>query len=114
MYNGPPAITSSIFETSARPIVRFGMPLNESSGAARQPDAAVPFNRPFIAGREVEYIQQAIANGQISGDGVFTKRCQSILEELVGCQRALLTTSCTDALEMAALLLEIQPGDEVI
>ena len=90
------------------------MPLHESSAAARQPDAAIPFNLPFIAGREVEYIQQAIANGRISGDGVFTKRCQSILEEVVGCQRALLTTSCTDALEMAALLLEIQPGDEVI
>jgi dTDP-4-amino-4,6-dideoxygalactose transaminase len=90
------------------------MSLHESSASARQADVAIPFNRPFISGRELEYIQQAIARGQISGDGVFTKRCQKLLEETVGCKRALLTTSCTDALEMAALLLEIQPGDEVI
>jgi len=59
-------------------------------------------------------MRQAIANFQISGDGPFTSRCQQLLEELVGCSRAFLTTSCTDALEMAALLLDIQPGDEVI
>lgn len=90
------------------------MSLNAPSAAARQPDAAIPFNRPFVSGKELQYIQQAIANGQISGDGFFTRRCQNLLEEVVGCKRALLTTSCTDALEMAALLLEIQPGDEVI
>jgi dTDP-4-amino-4,6-dideoxygalactose transaminase len=90
------------------------MSLNEQSAASRQPQAAISFNRPFVAGHELQYIQQAIFNGHISGDGPFTKRCQSLLEELVGCKRALLTTSCTDALEMSALLLEIQPGDEVI
>jgi len=74
----------------------------------------IPFNRPFISGREFEFIQQAIDNWQISGDGTFTKRCHALLESELGIPRALLTTSCTHALEMVALLLEIKPGDEVI
>jgi dTDP-4-amino-4,6-dideoxygalactose transaminase len=74
----------------------------------------IPFNRPYSTGMEFEYIRQAIASGHISGDGAFTRKCQSLLEEITGCRRALLTTSCTDALEMTALLLNIQPGDEVI
>jgi dTDP-4-amino-4,6-dideoxygalactose transaminase len=74
----------------------------------------IPFNRPYISGNEFEYIRQAIEQGQISGDGPFSKKCQTLLEEITGCSRALLTTSCTDALEMAALLLNIAPGDEVI
>jgi len=89
------------------------MALNEPSAAARQ-RLKIPFNRPFTTGREFEYIQEAICGGHISGDGPFTKRCQTLLEEVVGCRRALLTTSCTDALEMSALLLDIRPGDEVI
>jgi dTDP-4-amino-4,6-dideoxygalactose transaminase len=74
----------------------------------------VDFNRPVIVGREFEYMQQAIKNAHISGDGPFTKKCHAFLEEQLGVSKALLTTSCTHALEMAALLLEIQPGDEVI
>jgi dTDP-4-amino-4,6-dideoxygalactose transaminase len=72
------------------------------------------FNRPAVTGREIEYIQQAIGQGTISGDGTFTKRCHEALERITGARKALLTTSCTHALEMAALLLEIQPGDEVV
>lgn len=74
----------------------------------------IPFNRPSFAGREFEYIQQAITSWHISGDGVFTKKCHALLEQELGVPKALLTTSCTHALEMAALLLDIQPGDEVI
>ncbi|MEE8261767.1 MAG: dTDP-4-amino-4,6-dideoxygalactose transaminase, partial [Gammaproteobacteria bacterium] len=75
---------------------------------------AIPFNRPYSAGNEPVYIAEAIANGQISGDGLFTRKCQAFLEEQLGVSKALLTTSCTHALEMAAFLLEIRPGDEVI
>ncbi len=74
----------------------------------------IPFNKPCLVGNELTFIAQAIENGQISGDGSYTKRCQEILERELRVPKALLTTSCTDALEMAALLLEIQPGDEVI
>jgi dTDP-4-amino-4,6-dideoxygalactose transaminase len=81
------------------------------------PEPAAPpirFNQVCLAGRELEYMAQAVAHGHVSGDGPFTRRCHTSLERLVGCRKALLTTSCTHALEMAALLLEIQPGDEVI
>ena len=74
----------------------------------------IPFNKPSFVGHERQYIEQAIANGQISGDGEFTRRCHGFLEHELGVAKALLTTSCTHALEMAALLLNIQPGDEVI
>lgn len=74
----------------------------------------VPFNRPFVAGKEFEYIQQAIDRMHISGDGYFSARCSKLLEELLGAPRVLLTTSCTHALEMASLLLDIGHGDEVI
>ena len=74
----------------------------------------VDFNRPVILGKELEYIQQAIDNGHISGDGPFTKKCHTFLERELSVPKALLTTSCTHALEMAALLLDIQPGDEII
>jgi dTDP-4-amino-4,6-dideoxygalactose transaminase len=74
----------------------------------------IPFNRPHLAGREHEYILEALANGQLSADGPFTKRCTSWLEQATGSAQALLTHSCTAALEMIALLLEIEPGDEVI
>jgi dTDP-4-amino-4,6-dideoxygalactose transaminase len=74
----------------------------------------VDFNRPVVVGKEFEYMQQAVENGHISGDGPFTKKCHAFLENELGIPKALLTTSCTHALEMAAILLEIQPGDEVI
>jgi dTDP-4-amino-4,6-dideoxygalactose transaminase len=76
--------------------------------------AHIPFNRPSLVGKEFEYMQEAIANWHISGDGPFTKRCNALLQEALGVPNVLLTTSCTHALEMAALLLDIQPGDEVI
>jgi dTDP-4-amino-4,6-dideoxygalactose transaminase len=78
------------------------------------PEIRVDFNRPVIVGRELEYMKQAIENGHISGDGPFTKKCHAFLEKELGTQKALLTTSCTHALEMSAILLELQPGDEVI
>jgi dTDP-4-amino-4,6-dideoxygalactose transaminase len=74
----------------------------------------VPFNRPSLTGAEFAYIKQAIDTMHISGDGGFTKRCQRFLEEALGVPRVLLTTSCTHALEIAALLLELKPGDEVV
>src|SRR5216683_1042724 len=74
----------------------------------------IPFNRASLAGNEFRYIFQALENGHISGDGGFTKRCHEFLEKELGVGKALLTTSCTHALEMAALLLDLQPGDEVI
>jgi dTDP-4-amino-4,6-dideoxygalactose transaminase len=73
-----------------------------------------PYNKPFVTGREHGYIQQAIENLHLSGDGEFTKRCHRWLEKSVGVPKALLTHSCTGALEMAALLADLQPGDEVI
>jgi dTDP-4-amino-4,6-dideoxygalactose transaminase len=74
----------------------------------------VPFNRASLAGAELEYIRRAIETMHVSGDGEFTKRCHRVLEEALGVRKALLTTSCTHALEMAALLLELKPGDEVV
>ena len=74
----------------------------------------IPFNRPFIAGKEFEYIRQAIENTHLCGDGSFTRKCHALLEQALSIPKALLTTSCTHALEMAALLLDIQPGDEII
>jgi dTDP-4-amino-4,6-dideoxygalactose transaminase len=74
----------------------------------------IPFNRPFATGDEVEYIRTAIAAPKLSGDGSFTAECHRLLEKSLGIQKVLLTTSCTHALEMAALLLNIGPGDEVI
>jgi dTDP-4-amino-4,6-dideoxygalactose transaminase len=74
----------------------------------------INFNQPTIVGRELEYMQQAVNNFHISGDGEFSKKCHALLERELGVSKVLLTTSCTHALEMAALLLDIQPGDEVI
>jgi dTDP-4-amino-4,6-dideoxygalactose transaminase len=74
----------------------------------------IPFNRASLAGDELRFMEEAIANGHISGDGPFTKRCEAELEQLLGAPRVLLTTSCTHALELAALLLDVEPGDEVI
>ncbi|MBM9915597.1 MULTISPECIES: dTDP-4-amino-4,6-dideoxygalactose transaminase [Stenotrophomonas] len=74
----------------------------------------IPFNKPYMTGRELWHIAQAHANGHLSGDGQFTKRCHAWLEQNTGANRALLTHSCTSALEMSALLLDLQEGDEVI
>src|SRR6266851_5684234 len=74
----------------------------------------IPFNRPCLAGNEYKYIAEAIANGHASGDGPFTRKCHELLERELGVSRVLLTTSCTHALEMAALLLDCGPEDEVI
>jgi dTDP-4-amino-4,6-dideoxygalactose transaminase len=73
-----------------------------------------PFNKPFLTGKEIEYIVEAVQSGKISGDGIFTKKCHSFFEENFGFKKVMLTTSCTDALEMSAILLDIAPGDEVI
>jgi dTDP-4-amino-4,6-dideoxygalactose transaminase len=74
----------------------------------------IPFNKPYLHGRELVYIAESVASGKISGDGVFTRKCHNYLESRYHFGKVLLTTSCTDALEMAAILLNIQPGDEVI
>lgn len=74
----------------------------------------IPFNKPYLTGKETHYIYQAVASGKISGDGLFTKKCHQFFEERYGFSKCLLTTSCTDALEMAAILIDIKEGDEVI
>jgi len=74
----------------------------------------IPFNKPYMTGKELFYIEQAVKNGKISGNGIFTQKCHHFFEKRYGFNKCLLTTSCTDALEMAAILLDIQPGDEVI
>ena len=74
----------------------------------------IPFNKPYMTGKELWYISQAHANGHLAGDGQFTAKCSAWLQQRVGCHKALLTNSCTAALEMAAILADIGPGDEVI
>jgi len=75
---------------------------------------SIPFNRSSLVGRELDYVSEALRIGQIAGDQSFTKRCERLLEKVLEVPKALLTTSCTHALELAALLLDIQPGDQVI
>jgi dTDP-4-amino-4,6-dideoxygalactose transaminase len=77
-------------------------------------DVDIPFNRPALVGDELRYMRDAVAAGRISGGGQFSRRCQALLEEELGAARVLLTTSCTHALEMSALLLDLSPGDEVV
>lgn len=74
----------------------------------------IPFNKPFLTGKEAHYIYDAVHTGRLSGNGKYTKKCQKWFEDAYGFGKCLLTTSCTDALEMAAILIDIQPGDEVI
>jgi dTDP-4-amino-4,6-dideoxygalactose transaminase len=74
----------------------------------------IPFNKPFIAGKELHYIARAINSGQLAGDGYFTKHCCRVFEEQLGIHKILMTPSCTAALEMAAMLCDLEPGDEVI
>jgi dTDP-4-amino-4,6-dideoxygalactose transaminase len=73
-----------------------------------------PFNKPYLTGKETHYIYDAVNSGKISGNGKYTQKCQQFFEETYGFKKALLTTSCTDALEMCAMLANIEPGDEVI
>ena len=74
----------------------------------------IPFNKPYLTGKELDYIKDAVSRGQISGNGHYTQKCQLFFQKQYGYKKCLLTTSCTDALEMAAILCNIQPGDEVI
>lgn len=74
----------------------------------------IPFNKPYFTGKETDYIKESVASGKISGDGIFTQRCHHFFEQKYGFQKCLLTTSCTDALEMCAILLDIKEGDEII
>ena len=74
----------------------------------------IPFNKPYLAGKELEYIKDAVSRGKISGNGYYTQKCHTFFQERYGFKKCLLTTSCTDALEMAAILCDIQHGDEVI
>ena len=74
----------------------------------------IPFNKPYFTGKETKYIKEAVTSGKISGNGFFTQKCQAYFEEKYGFKKTLLTTSCTDALEMCAILADISPGDEVI
>jgi dTDP-4-amino-4,6-dideoxygalactose transaminase len=94
------------------------MPATRYTSGSRGEDVNVetriPFNRPGFAGSELAYMADAVGRGHISGDGVYTRKCHDLLERTLGVPKVLLTTSCTHALEMAALLLDIQPGDEVI
>jgi dTDP-4-amino-4,6-dideoxygalactose transaminase len=78
------------------------------------PPYDIPFNRATLTGRELEYVRQAFDDGHVSGGGPFTRRCEELLSEALAVPRVLLTTSCTDALEMAAMLLEVGEGDEVV
>ena len=74
----------------------------------------IPFNKPYLTGKEAHYMYQAVFNGKLSGNGEFTKKCHSFFEERYDFKKVILTTSGTDALEMAAILCDIKPGDEVI
>ena len=74
----------------------------------------IPFNKPYLTGKEAHYMYEAVFTGKLSGNGMFTQRCQKYFEDRFGFKKCLLTTSCTDALEMAAILCDVQPGDEVI
>jgi dTDP-4-amino-4,6-dideoxygalactose transaminase len=91
---------------------RFGSPLTPHRSGENHPP--IPFNKVLTTHLELEYIREALDSGRTSGDGQFTKRCKEWLEAKVGCASALITHSCTAALEMAAILADIQPGDEVI
>lgn len=75
---------------------------------------SIPFNKPYLTGREMDYMQEAASRGHLSGNGYFTKKCQHFFEKKYGFKKCFLTTSCTDALEMAAILADIRPSDEVI
>src|SRR3954470_13595879 len=85
-----------------------------SDTVAEAPGATIPFSKPLIVGKELDYVAQAIGSGRIAGDGPFTRACARRLEERFGVRRVLMTPSCTAALELAAMLCDLGPGDEVI
>src|SRR5215813_4109415 len=103
----PDALTQSTGGRAAAGLVHSE---SQSPATSRQ----IPFNRPSFEGHEHAYIEEAIASGHLSGDGHFTQKCHGLLEDVLEVPRVMLTTSCTHALEMAALLLGVKPGDEVI
>ena len=74
----------------------------------------IPFNKPYLTGKETHYLYQAVSSGKLSGNGMFTQKCHQFFQDKYGFKKVLLTTSCTDALEMAAILADIKPLDEVI
>ena len=74
----------------------------------------IPFNKPFISGKELFYIANSVMRGQISGNGYYTKKCESYLQDFTHCEKVLMTNSCTSALEMACILIDLKPGDEII
>ena len=84
------------------------------SGLREMSDLKIPFNKPFVAGKELFYVAQAVTRGNLGGDGYYTQACCRLLEETFGIPKVLLTPSCTAALEMAAILCDLEPGDEVI
>jgi len=88
--------------------------LNKPRGTGKLETSFIPFNKPAYLPEEEKYIIQALESGHLSGDGLFTKRCNTLLEQRTGAVKALITTSCTHALELSALLLDLKPGDEVI
>jgi dTDP-4-amino-4,6-dideoxygalactose transaminase len=93
---------------------RLSVADDDKERSMRMNENNIPFNKPYLHGRELVYIAQSVASGKISGDGIFTKKCHEFFESEYSFKKVLLTTSCTDALEMAAILLNIQEGDEVI
>lgn len=109
MING--GLTTAV-QASGIPVIGTGAPVR--SELPSQSADSIPFNRPCYLGTELAYIDDALRRGHISGDGFYTRRCERLLADSVGAQRAMLTSSCTHALEMAALLLNLGPGDEVI
>lgn len=100
-------------EANKRELVSEAQEIDKQVGRSK-PEALIPFNQPFMFGSELEYIEQAVMSRKISGDGIFSKKCHAFFEQHLGFRKALLTTSCTDALELSALLLNLKPGDEVI
>ena len=74
----------------------------------------IPFNKPYLTGKETSHLTEAVETGKLSGNGEFTKKCQHFFENTLESEKTLLTTSCTDALEMSAILLDLKQGDEVI
>ena len=97
-------------------LIKYGIkiPLGGSLLLVARKTSMIPFNKPVLSGKEIEYILEAVESGQLAGDGKFTEACQSYINQLTGCNKSLLTHSCTAALEMTALIAEIGPGDEII
>src|SRR3990170_7352639 len=85
-----------------------------SQEAIKHKAKRIPFNKPHQTGKELAYVKEALKSGKISGDGIYSARCHQFIEQEFNIEKALLTTSCTHALEMAYLLIDIEPGDEVI